>query len=350
MIRKFTWAGHLMLKRQLLLFISGLGAFAAADARAEWVAEIVPTAAPVTEIRQVGEDVYVWAGQWFAVANCTDGLICEARQGPPAPEPAPDGFPGGTVAEADSGNEGVRSAWFAEPTDRYGHGALGDQIEAGALVVRDVNGRQSVLRLGNDEVFEDLEPRIADFTGNGQNGVLVIRSSLRAGSSVVVYRLVGGTLAEIDATAPIGRPNRWLNIAGIADFTGNRRLDIALVKTPHIGGTLEILTLERASLRLVDRMDGFSNHVFGSTELGMSAIADVNGDRIVDLILPDAERGSLRMVSAARGKLQELARVPLDGTVGTAIGVVTGLDRPIFLLGLEDGRLMTVRFEEEAER
>jgi hypothetical protein len=335
-----------MIRRQLVVFAAFLGV-SAVSASADWVAETVPMGGPVTEIRQIGDDVYIWAGRWFEVADCGDGLVCEAPQGPPEPEPAPDGFPGGTVAEADNGNQGVRSAWFAEPTDRYPHGALGDKIEAGALVVQDINGRRAVLRLGSDEVFEDIEPRIADFADNGQNGVLAIRSSLRAGSSVVVYRLVGGTLAEIAATPPIGRPNRWLNIAGIADFTGNRHLDIAVVKTPHIGGTLEILTLEAAQLKVVDRMDGFSNHVFGSTELGMSAVADVNGDRIADLVLPDAQRGSLRMVSAARGKLQELARVPLDGAVGTAIGVIAGPDRPIFFLGLEDGRLMTVSYQDE---
>jgi hypothetical protein len=335
-----------MFRSQFRALVTLLGVVAAPAASAGWVAETVPTANPVAEVRQVGDAVFIRAGQWLSVGACDDGLVCKARQAPPEREAAPGGFPGGTVAEADNDNSGVRSAWFAEPTDRYAHGALGDPIEAGALVVQDVRGRRITVRLGSDEVFEDLEPRIADLTDNGENEVLAIRSTLSAGASVAAYRLVGGTLAEIAATPPIGRPNRWLNVAGIADFTGDRRVDIALVETPHIGGRLEIYTLRGARLKRVDRMDGFSNHVFASTELGMSAVADVNGDPIEDLVLPDAQRHALRMVSAAGGKLQELANVPLDGAVATAIGVVTSSERPVFVLGLEDGRLAAVTFKE----
>ena len=336
-----------MTSRQIGALAAFFGFVAAFEASADWVAETLPTAAPVTEVRQVGDRVYIRAGGWLTAGACADGLVCEASSPPPEREPAPGGFPDGYVAEADNDNDGARAAWFAEATDRYPHGALGDPIEAGALVAQDFRARQAIVRLGSDQVFEDVAPRIADLTGDGQNDVLAIRSSLLAGASVVVYRLVGGTLAEIAATPPIGRPNRWLNIAGIADFTGDRHLDIAVVETPHTGGTLEVLTLQAARLRLVDRMEGFSNHVFGSTELAMSAVADVNGDPIADLVLPDAERRSLRMVSAARGRLRELARVPLDGAVATAIGVVTVDDRPVFLLGLEDGRLVAVSFADE---
>ena len=198
------------------------------------------------------------AARWFRLSLCDDQPLCLTPGQPPEPLAAPDGIPGGTIAYADG--EGITSAWYSEPTDRYPHGALGDKIEAGALVVQDVYGHRVTVTLPADQVFEDLTPRIADLDGDGRNEVLAIRSSLRAGAALVAYDLAGSSLIEIDSTPPIGLPNRWLNVAGIADFTGDRSLDIAAVRTPHIGGTLDIVTLDRRRFRTIASAKGFSNH------------------------------------------------------------------------------------------
>lgn len=339
-----------MFRRSLPAVCAVASLCVASGAAAEWVASDVPLPAPVSAVRPVGDAVFVLADEWLALEFCEEGAICHAPGQPPERDVAPDGIPDGTVAEADDTLGGVRRAWYAEPTDRYQHGALGDMVEATALVVQDENGRLATVRTRDNAVFEDLEPRIADFNDDGDDEVLAIRSTQEAGAAIVVYRLVGGTLAEIGTTVPIGRAHRWLNVAGIADLTGDRQLEIAIVKTPHIGGTLEVVRLDRARLRLVDRADGFSNHVFGSTELGMSAIFDVNDDRIDDLVLPSADRTSLRMVSAARGRLRDIAEVPLPGAVATAIAVLANPEGgpPSFVFGLDDGRLTAVHFAEES--
>ena len=54
----------------------------------------------------------------------------------------------------------IASAWLADPTTRYDHGVLGDQIEAAALRLRTRDGKVLTYRLPGDSVFEDLEPRI----------------------------------------------------------------------------------------------------------------------------------------------------------------------------------------------
>ena len=179
------------------LVLSGLGA---GPALAAWVAAPVETPAKVTEIRQDDGAVYAWVGdRWFRLSLCKDQPVCLAPAQPPELQTAPDGIPNGTIAYADG--DGITSAWYSQPTDRYPHGALGDTGEAGALVVQDVYGHRVTVALPTDQVFEDLTPRIADFDGEGRNEVLAIRSSLRAGAALVAYDLAGSSLIEIELDA-----------------------------------------------------------------------------------------------------------------------------------------------------
>ncbi len=305
-----------------------------------WNAAILPTEQPVTMLRQVGSEVYVQAGQWFRVGDCA-GTVCLER-GRPAGEASPrDGIPGGGIA-AESGN-GAVEAWYGQPTTRYDHGILGDQVEGGSLVVVDAAGRRHEIVLGHDQVFEDLTPRIADIDGDGSNDVVTIRSGLATGGAIAVYGFRDGTLVELAAIPPIGRTHRWLNIAGIVDFNGDGRLDIALVKTPHIGGTLEFWTMRNGSLQRLAAAGGFSNHAIGSTELGMAAIADFDGDGVADLALPNADRTALRIVRLANSTISEIAVIPLGLPVATAVGVACSDICSQLLLGRVDGSLVVIR-------
>ncbi len=190
---------------------------------------------------------------------------------PPAQAQSP--LPGGGTARA--GGSGVVEARYVAPTTRYAHGVLGDAIEAGGLAVRDASGKSHVFTLPEDSVFEDITPRLADLDGDGGAEVIVVRSYLTRGSALAVFGMRGGAFVRIAETAPIGRAARWLNPAAIADFTGDGRLEIAIVKTPHIGGTLEFWRLNGGNLSRVARLSGFSNHVIGSRELGLAAVGDV---------------------------------------------------------------------------
>jgi len=310
-------------------------------APAEWVVEDVSFGEPVRAVVETEDGVFALANEWNVLLPCDSALVCAEPAEPFLPEVPPDGIPGGHVATAASG-EGIQRAWYIEPTDRYPHGALGDDIEGGALMAEDLYGRDYVVRLGPSEVFEDLTPRVVDIDGDGSNEVVTIRSSVRSGAAVAVYGLSGSRMIELAATEPIGRPNRWLNIAGIADFTGNGQLDIAIVKTPHIGGRLEILAWSRNELKLADSAEGFSNHVFGSQDQGLSAVASVNGDRIPDLVLPNASRDAMRMVTAAGGKIRDIATLPLPASVVTTIGVLARSPVPAFATGLDDGSLIGI--------
>ena len=303
-----------------------------------WIGERLDLGRPVAVIRQIDTDVYVEAGRWYRAVACAE-TVCFEPGRPPGRGTARGGIPSGTIATATG--PGIVEAWYSDPTDRYDHGILGDRIEGGSLTVIDDAGLRYTLTLDVDHVFEDLTPRIADIDGDGANDVVAIRSGINDGAGIAVYGLSTGGLAEIANIPPIGRTHRWLNLAGIADFNGDGLLDIAIVKTPHIGGRLEIWTM-RGQLGLIAAADGFSNHAIGSTELGLSAIADVNGDGVADLALPNDGSATLRIVSLRGGAIIELAAIALAAPIATAIGSVHFAGGSAFLAGLENGSLVLV--------
>ncbi len=328
---------------RLLSFLLALGSLAAAgsSASADWSADLLALPAPVTDVRQAGDTVYIKADSWFQVSICDGREICLMPGEPPAIARPPDGIPDGTIAAASRLD--IVHAWYSEPTDRYGHGILGDRVEAGALVAVDAAGRRYTMSLGPGFAFEDLAPRIVDLDEDRMAEIVTIRTDINAGAAIAIYGIRDGGLAEIAAMEPIGMPNRWLNIAGIADLTGDGRLDIALVKTPHIGGRLEVWTFRSGSLTRLASAEGFANHIIGSTELHLSAIADADGDGVLDLALPNAGRTALRIVSVVNGAISNIAVPAVDGRIETGIGVLSPPGRPIFLMGLEDGRAVAIK-------
>ena len=238
--------------------------------------------------------------------------------------------PGGLIATS-AGD--IRRAWYEEPTRRYAHAILGDAIEAGTLAVHDQDGKRIALSLPQDQVFEDRYPRIADLDGDGRNEVIAIRSSAYGGGGVAIYGLREGRLEELAAVPDIGTPNRWLNIAAIEDLNGDGLLEIAFVRTPHIGGTLRVFAYQNGSVRLLDELYGFSNHAIGATEMRLSAIMDADGNGRMDVAVPDASRRALRIMALDGTTLRQIAEVALPGRIDKAILIDDGG----FIVGLTDG-------------
>ncbi|KPU84902.1 integrin [Marinosulfonomonas sp. PRT-SC04] len=158
---------------------------------------------------------------------------------------------------------GVISAEFVEPTTRYAHGILGDEIEYGALVLRyhDAGLRRGrvTIRLPLDHVFEDIEPRLIDIDGDGDFEVMVVETDVAKGAQLAIYDETG----KIAATPHIGRTHRWLAPIGAADLDGDGAVEIAYIDRPHLARVLKIWRYENGKLTLVAERGGLTNHQIG---------------------------------------------------------------------------------------
>jgi hypothetical protein len=332
-----------------------LGASLTAGSAAQQKAQIlnVPGGA-VTDLEIAGGTIFVLAGrQWMALSACTDQRICYTPKRPPARATPPAGtLSDGGLATSAAGD--IRKAWFAAPTDIYGHGILGDRIEAAMLVAEDAGGARHEIAAGaslqSNAVFEDLRPRLADLDGDGAMEIVAIRTLTDAGASIAVYGLAGGKLSLLAQTPPIGLPSRWRNPSAIADFNARPGLEIAEVVTPHIGGTLRLWHFDRQAGKLEAIADafGFSNHFIGSRELRLSAAADLDGDGLSELALPSADRKALRIMKFAGGNAAEIVAMKLPARIDKAIGVIAEADGPAFITGLESGELVLVAAPDSA--
>lgn len=231
------------------------------------------------------------------------------------------------------GDKNITQAWFIAPTKRYPHFVQGSKYEPGGVRVKLRGGNVLTLMLDDTHVFEDRQPRLADLDGDGEDELVVVLTALDKGASLAAFSVVDGALKLKAQTPYIGRPYRWLNPAGIADFDGDGKLDVALVAMPHLVKRLDVWSLVGGKFKRWGAFEGYSNHRNGSVHTGMSAVSDFDGDGIADLALPGADRRSIEFVSLKNRSLNVLNSAPLPAPVdgpfvlkanGVSVGLANG--------------------------
>lgn len=210
-------------------------------------------------------------GRWVATARGAEAVL---------PDATPVVFDPGAAGKSPI-------AVLAGPDgQRYPHGALGDKIEATQLLLLDRLSLRTVavLKLPETDVFEDLAPR--PIAWRGGRALLTMRAGPQGGQLAVVTRGADGGLVLAALGAPIGTRFRWL--APATDGTA-----LLAVHTPHIGGVLVAYQGDGERLQATPLAAGFSNHVYGERELGLSLWFGSG------LLLPSQDRRSLLLVTTS---------------------------------------------------
>ncbi|OYW66178.1 MAG: hypothetical protein B7Z40_11685 [Bosea sp. 12-68-7] len=232
------------------------------------------------------------------------------------------------------------TAYLVDPTTRYGHGVLGDAIEAGGFVV-ERDGQRLLFRLGTNAVFEDRRVRLADLDGDGQPEAIVVKAYLDRGAALAVYSIGRHAIEPLAEGPAIGQRNRWLNPVGVADFTGSGQAMLAAVVTPHLAGSLRLYRLAGSALVEVSRIDGFTNHRLGERDLDLGRIGDIDGDGTPDLVMPSLSRQDLAAIGFKGGRAvvlgkasvkQRIARFPALRGLRATIETDTG-ERLVVIIG-----------------
>lgn len=210
----------------------------------------------------------------------------------------------------------IVKAGYEEPTDRYGHGILGDAIEWGALrlTVDQCSGcetamkRDFVIRLPKSRVFEDITPRLVPLADRAGPAAMVVETDLNLGARLALYD-EGGLIA---ATPFIGRTHRWLAPIGAADLDGDGDIEYAYVDRPHLAKTVRIWRYVPGDTRLhlVAERAGYTNHRIGESEIsgGLRTC-----DRGPEMIVADANWTTVVALSMAGGVVQARPLMPFQG-------------------------------------
>lgn len=185
-------------------------------------------------------------------------------------------------------------AMYTTPTGIYSHNILGDALEAKALVV-EINGRRYEVMLEDDQVFEDLAPRLYDVDQDGEMEFICIRTHVDLGAGIAIYKQVVDSLTEWSFLPEIGTRFRWLNPVGVADFDLDGTLDLAWIETPHIGGVLKYATLRGGEMSAIATKGGYSNHGIGERNLCLSVLTSSNDSTVVHV--PSQNRGMLKSLT-----------------------------------------------------
>ncbi len=171
----------------------------------------------------------------------------------------------------------ITAAQFTEPTTRYPHGVLGDNVEYGALELM-VDGEILTVSLPPDRVFEDLAPRLMDIDLDGALEVMVVESQNQTGAQLAVYNALGEKIA---ATPHIGTRFRWLAPIGAADLDGDGYIEIAYIDRPHLAKTLRIWRFKDGTLTEIASLPGLTNHKIGENFISGGIRDCGNGPQII---------------------------------------------------------------------
>jgi hypothetical protein len=234
-------------------------------------------------------------------------------------------------------DEGGNILALSDPTRRYDHNVLGDDLEASSITLIETKPEPVVvIRILVDEpaVIEGVAPIWVDLNADGEREIIVTRSDANRGARLVVYDNMG---KEIAAGPAIGQGYRWRNQLGAAPFDDSRRWDLVDVLTPHLTGVVEFYKLDGENMEIKAQVRGYTSHVIGTRNLDMGLMGDFDGDQIIEALLPNQSRTELGAIERSESGAFVDWSLPAGGAVSSNLAAVTTPDGKIILgVGRQD--------------
>ena len=239
-------------------------------------------------------------------------------------------------------DERDRLLLLSDPTHKYAHGVLGDPLEATAVTLIETFPEASIVRhihLPDHEVIEGIAPIWADMTGDGQREIIVTVSDLDLGAGIVILDEIGERLAE---GPKMGIPFRWRHQIAVSRFGSGANIELAVVRTPHIGGNIEFYQLKDGELSITAEFPGVTSHTLGSRNLDLAAAGDFDGDGSSELLVLSPDLREYIAVRRTTAGAERVWGLPVDGVASSNLagaplpggGIVLGIGRSDHILRL----------------
>ncbi len=237
-------------------------------------------------------------------------------------------LPDAELVVLDLGDDGSAVAVLTEPTQRYRHGTLGDEVEAGAVVV---------LRLPDLEPLASWAPvppaviearRPTTWRHGAEMGLYVTVSDDSSGARLVRLAWRDGGLHAVAGGAPLGASQRWLHLIGATGSAAYATHD------PRDGGPLAryVVAAEGEPAPPDSSLDGPVAALTATTfELGLRS--HVDGERLLDravlvgrledgadlLLVPSADQRELVWLRCDGASCDTVATVTLPAPLATNV-------------------------------
>ena len=226
---------------------------------------------------------------------------------------------------------------------KYMHGILGDKVEADGFAIIDT-GKKPVVRsqfaLKGSNVFETLMPVWTDINLDNKREIILTKSDSRSGAQLQIYAEDGKLISSSD---PIGRGFRWMHLIAAAEFGPGGEIEIAAVRTPHIGGVLEYYRLKDGKLRVVHKRAGYSTHRIGSRNLDTAVAGDFNDDGHVEMLVPTQDFKRLDSIKRTAGGSKIDHSIKLDHQLSTNLAAYSSRGKIELAFGTYNNELIIIR-------
>lgn len=256
----------------------------------------------------------------LAYIKAEGGLIIEGEDGPIQLEIDP--LPDARILV----DEQERLLLLTGPTADYRHAVLGDGLEAKSITLIETRPTPrvvSTILIPEPSVVEGLAPIWTDLTGDGIREIIVTLSNIEQGAQLVVFNEAG---EQIAAGPAIGQGNRWRHQLAVAPFGPAGELELVDVLTPHLGRVTEFFQLNDSALEVVATVPGYTSHRLGSRNLDTALAGDLDSDRAIELLIPNAEFTELAALRRTPNGADVAWTVPVDSLIATNLAAATADD------------------------